>query len=342
MEDSIEISYNGNKEWVQLQAFGRNAHFMRNRTITGNEVWMADKPYVIVGPLQVERGANLTIGKGCQVYMHADAPLVIKGSLQVRGERWDSTRVVFTGDRLDLPYRDYPASWPGIYFLGSSTNNTIRYATIKNAYQAVVVQEPSATTQPKLTLQECSITNAFDIGLFGIGTSITARNVLIANCGKNMVLAGGGSYDFTHCTLAAYSNAFIQHKDPVLFLSNHTGGAASPLTAVFRNAIFWGEGGGLVDSEVVTDFKGTSTPVLRFENVLWRVRANPAGSAVTDAINNTPPLFDSINTLRQFYNFRLQEASPARNRGSITATPLDLDGLSRPVGLPDLGAYERQ
>ena len=31
IRDSIEIDYNGNKEWVQLDAYGRNAHFLRDK-----------------------------------------------------------------------------------------------------------------------------------------------------------------------------------------------------------------------------------------------------------------------------------------------------------------------
>ncbi|MBD0293808.1 MAG: hypothetical protein ICV84_01205, partial [Flavisolibacter sp.] len=46
VRDSIEISYNGNKKWVQLEAFGKNAHFLRNKLVQGNETWNADLPYV--------------------------------------------------------------------------------------------------------------------------------------------------------------------------------------------------------------------------------------------------------------------------------------------------------
>ncbi|MBA2747029.1 MAG: hypothetical protein H0U44_12450, partial [Flavisolibacter sp.] len=42
IRDSIEISYNGNKKWVQLEAFGQNAHFFRNKIISTNEIWNND------------------------------------------------------------------------------------------------------------------------------------------------------------------------------------------------------------------------------------------------------------------------------------------------------------
>src|SRR3982750_346777 len=39
VRDSIEVSYNGNRKFIQLDAFGRNAHFFRDRTISANETW---------------------------------------------------------------------------------------------------------------------------------------------------------------------------------------------------------------------------------------------------------------------------------------------------------------
>jgi hypothetical protein len=54
------------------------------------------------------------------------------------------------------------------------------------------------------------------------------------------------------------------------------------------------------------------------------------------------PQFDSINTSKRFYDFRLKLTSPAINKGENFNVPLDLDGFPRPVGLPDLGAYEKQ
>ncbi|MDB5196168.1 MAG: hypothetical protein JWP88_538 [Flaviaesturariibacter sp.] len=341
VRDSIAINYNGNIKYVQLDALGQNAHFFRNRVIKTSETWNADLPYVILGGFTVDTTATLTINKGVKIYMHADAPFVVNGSLQVLGEKWDSTRVLFTGDRLDEPYRDYPASYPGLLFMNVSRNNVMNYAIVKNAYQGIVVNEQSTGT--KLTLNETIIDNAYDAGLIGINTTITARNLLISNCGKNLQLVKGGAYDFTHCTIATYSNAFIQHKDPVLLLTNYVQQAAPfPLTATFRNCIFWGEANGIVKDEVVISKQGSTPFNVTFNQVLWRVQTPPANITATGIINNQSPVFDSINTSRQFYSFRLGAGSPALNKGIATNVNLDLDGKNRPVGLPDLGAYEKQ
>ena len=57
---------------------------------------------------------------------------------------------------------------------------------------------------------------------------------------------------------------------------------------------------------------------------------------------NQPPLFDSINTSTRFYDFHLNPASPAINFGINAGITIDLDGNSRPIGLPDLGSYEHR
>jgi hypothetical protein len=79
-----------------------------------------------------------------------------------------------------------------------------------------------------------------------------------------------------------------------------------------------------------------------FDNILWKVQAAPSNITATQIINNQAPLFDSVNTSRNYYDFRLQSSSPAINKGINTSVPADLDGKPRAVGLPDLGCFERQ
>jgi hypothetical protein len=217
----------------------------------------------------------------------------------------------------------------------------LNYVIIKNAYQGIVVAEPSTGT--KLTLNETIIDNAYDAGLLGINTSINARNLLVSNCGKNILLVKGGNYDFTHCTAATFSNSYIQHKEPILAVTNYLNNTTSNLNAVFRNCIFWGDANGIVNDEVVVLKQGTSSFNITFDQVLWRVQNNPANSTINSAINNQNPLFDTINTAQKIYSFRLRDNSPAIDKGVNAGVIIDLDGNPRPVGAkPDLGVYEKQ
>lgn len=345
LRDSIEISYNGNNRLVQLEAWGQNAHFFRDKVVTTNEVWNNDLPYVILGSLLINTNQTLTINKGCRIYVHADAPIVVNGTLSVNGLKDTTDRVYFQGDRLDEPYKDYPASWPGIFLQAGSKDNVFNFAVIKNAYQAIGVQDPSPNANPKLVLNECVIDNAFDAGIISLNSSVRARNCLISNCGKNVFLAKGGDYQFTHCTLVTYANRFIDHREPVLVVSNFISVNNNPVTAnlnaVFRNCIFWGENG-LVDNEVLVAKSGTTTFNVNFDYGLWKMQATPANITSTQMINNQHPQFDSVNTSRNYYDFRLKATSPAINKGINAGVSTDLDGKLRPVGLPDLGSFEKQ
>lgn len=345
INDSISINFNGKTEWVRLEAWGQNARFIRSRVITSDETWDNTRPYVILGGLQVDTNVTLTIQKGTKIYVHADAPILIDGTLRASGEKFDSTRVIFIGDRLDLPYREFPASWPGIYFRGESKDNVLEFVSILNAYQGLVADQPSTNVNPKLTLKQCIVDNCYDAGIFGLRSSIKAENCLISNCGKNIVLAYGGVYNFNHCTSVAYSNSFITHKEPVLLITDfvkiNNSILTAPLSANFTNCIFWGDNG-TADDEVVTSKLGSAAFAVDFKNSLWKVKTAPTNTTVSNMIVNEDPQFDSVNNQKRIYDFRLKENSPAINKGQNTGLSLDLKGANRPVGLPDLGCYEKQ
>jgi hypothetical protein len=345
IRDSIQVSYNGNNRLVQLEAWGQNAHFFRDKVVTANETWINDLPYVILGSLLINANQTLTINKGSRIYVHADAPIIVNGTLLVNGLKDTVDRVYFRGDRLDDPYKDFPASWPGIFFQTGSKDNVLNYAVIKNAYQAIGIQDPSPNANPKLTLNECVIDNAYDAGIISLNSSITARNCLVSNCGKNVLLAKGGDYQFIHCTVVTYANSFIGHRDPVLFVSNYVTVNNNPVTAnlnaLFRNCIFWGENG-IVDNEVVVSKSGATPFNVNFDYNLWKVQTAPANITSNQIINNQAPQFDSVNTNNNYYDFRLKASSPAINKGTVAGVIIDLDGKPRPVGLPDLGCFEKQ
>ena len=124
--------------------------------------------------------------------------------------------------------------------------------------QGITVIAPAANAMPKLSLRECIIDNVYDEGILAIATGIDAVNCLISNCGSNIVIQEGGNYQFTYCTIASYDNYYINHKNPVLTVSNtdDTGGSYD-LSALFRNCIIWA-GGNNIENEVLAVKKGNA------------------------------------------------------------------------------------
>jgi len=346
VSDSIQIQYNNNNRFIQLEAYGQNAHFISNETIFGNVTWTNDLPYVILGSLTIDTNATLQINEGCKIYCHANAPMLVDGTLQINGSK--NNEVVFTGDRLDEYYRDLPASWPGIYFRTTSKNNQLHYAIVKNATDAISVFQPSTNSFSKLALDHCVIENALNAGLYALGSSIEMENCLLSNCGKNIYLERGGDYAFFNCTVAAYSNAFMLHNHPVMWLSNfvyqNSTLVSAATNAQFVNCIFWGEGG-LNNTEVAIYKEGTNNFSVTFDHCLYKTDAAPTNSNIITCIENIDPGFDSIDVVNQYYNFRTANLSfaPGVDNGRATSFSTDLDNNPRSVGnATDIGCYEKQ
>jgi hypothetical protein len=341
--DSIQIDYNGNKKWVQLQAYGQNAVFLKNKVLTGNVTWNNKLPYIILGGIQIDTGATLHISAGTRIFLHATAPFLVDGTLITNGAKDDP--VLFSGDRLDGDYKDLPASWPGIFFRNSSENNSLKHTIIKNAYQGIIAQELSSTSNPKINLSQCIINNIYDAGILGINTNIYADNCLISNCGSNIETVYGGDYRFISCTVASYGNAYFIHNNPVLQLSDFVtrGGVnyTAPLNAFLQNCIFWGDGG-TVDNEISIGRRGTFPISIIVDHVLYKAKDAIANATFTSSIKNETPMFDSIDVSHNIYDFHFNNHpnSPAVNAGVVTPFLYDLDDKLRGAS-PDIGCYQR-
>jgi hypothetical protein len=342
ISDSILIDFNGRNAKVNLQAFGQNAIFIRNGLIVSNINFTNTLPYVILGGLQVANTGTLTINAGTKIYCHADAPLIIDGTLICNGTKLQP--IVFAGDRLDDPYNGFPASWPGIYFRATSKDNVLQFTNIKNAYQALVVDAPASNANPKLILKQCIIDNALDAGLLFTNTKVVAENCLVSNCGRNIDASYGGDYSFIHCTIASYSNNYVLHKKPSVFLTDaNENNQIKPMNTLLQNCIVYGDAG-FVQNEIETKKVG-SVFTVNIDHCLYRAIADPTNATINVSIKNIDPSFDSIDNSKRLYDFRITKNATAVgiNKGIATAPLLlkDLDDKNRNVGLPDMGAYEK-
>ena len=341
--DSIQINFNGNTRYVQLEAHGQNAHFLNDQNIVSNTTFLADLPYVISGRLKIDSNTTLTLQPGVKIYCRSNAPVIVNGTLIANGTY--SEPIVFRGDRLDEDYNNLPASWPGIYFKESSKNNSLQFVQVRNAYQAMVLEGFSSNVTPKVTLQQCIIDNAYDAGIFCINSSLNANNCLISNCGANINIQLGGSYQFVNCTVPAYS-AFFPHKKPVLTINNAALLGNTPvyadLNANFINCIFWAENS-VVKDEIMIDRQGTTLFTAQFNHCIYKNEITPLEGTFTNCIVNTDPVFDSIDVRNNYFDFRTNNSlAPGVNAGTITGFPRDLDNRTRANGITDIGCYEKQ
>ena len=317
------------------------------------------KPYVIYGYAAVPNNQTLNIEAGARVHFHANSGLLVAegASLQVNGansadQEVLENQVIFEGDRLEPDFADVPGQWGTIWLLDGSINNTINYATIKNASVGILSEGNPAEVTNKLTITNSQIYNASNFGVLGRNTSIEANNLVINNTGQTS-FAGtlGGKYNLTHCTIANYwSNSFRQY--PALLLNNFQEAEdatylADLTEANFNNCIIYGND----NPEFIIDEIEDASVVFNFKFTNCLARFNDSGNSFTGAnydfedtskyenmiFNQDPDFRDSSAN-----DLIIGEDSAANNQGNTTFSsqvPFDILGVNRTAS-PDLGAYQ--
>lgn len=398
VDDQINFRTNGNEQNVKVVAYGQNAYFHRADYITASTTWRTDKPHVIINASRilpgnttpsifgvlVGQGITLTIPKGARIYSHAGAYLQVNGTLRVNddfvapsGTSNDTVKatnpniVRFQGDRLESFYSDIPGQWGGIIFSSSSTNNSIRYAEIKNATFGALLYNPDDTSpRPDLTLNNTVIRNISGSnlsfanasastggGVLSYSSNLTATNCLFTNCGEYAVLGvGGGTYDFNFCTIANYTPSFHRETSSLTFtneLEISTGIVKRNTAVRIRNSIVWGS----YEDELFFQNNGDSTfPVPIVQNSVLLTKEYQAATSTTGKpglaalgltnLVNMDPLFVRTSYTSSQPDYSLQATSPATSPRQLKApnspTPArDLLNLPRNnVNMPSLGAYE--
>ncbi|MCB0804525.1 MAG: hypothetical protein KDC05_01930 [Bacteroidales bacterium] len=364
--DNIFFETNGNKQDVDLVAWGQDAHFfVGDQVLEGlaykykvvapegeSVLWEDDKPYVIYGWAVIDSAATLTIGPGVDVHFHQNSGLWVYrgGNIIVNGER-DSV-VTFQGDRLEPEYQNQSGQWDRIWINEGSVNNQFNYAVIKNGFIGLQAETLDADEDlvNALILRNTIVKNMSRWGLFTIAYAVVAENSIFANCAENtMILTVGGFYDFKHCTFANYWSGSIR-QDPSFTLSNNLTYLNSegqpvtvlgPLNAKFWNCIVYGN----VDEELLFSEDEAVAFNYTFDHCLLKTEVNLDNDPhFINCIKNEDPLFVDYGV----NNYRLDTLSPASDIGSLAAidsayfdVSVDLEGISRLADDgPDLGAYE--
>jgi hypothetical protein len=320
-----------------------------------------EKPYVIYGYAAVPNGQTLTINAGARVHFHANSGILVSenATLNVNGafspdqETLDN-EVIFEGDRLEPRFSDVAGQWGTIWFFENSVNNSINYATIKNATVAILSDEnPDAVTN-KLTITNTQIYNSSNFGILGRNTSIRAENLVINNSGQSSFAATfGGKYNVTHSTIGNYwTNSSRQLPSLLInnFLETDTSIFLSDLTeANFNNCIIYGND---TAEFIVDEQQDNSNSVafnFKFTNCLIKFPINDTSFAGANYIFSNTALYEGniYNFEPQFKNTEknqllISTTSPAINEGNSTfasQVPQDILTNNRTVS-PDLGAYQ--
>ncbi len=385
--DAIEFDNAGNLQEVELVTLVKDAIFLfpdrddatgiiETLTINGIETSLQgrylmddeltftnEKPYVVYGYMAVgdpngNTPKTLTMEPGARVHFHSESGLIVadNATLNISGEiSTDETllenEVILEGDRLETVFSDVPGQWGTIFLTGGSINNSINYATIKNATVGVLNESIVVTGSPNLNIANTQIYNSSAVGLLNRFSDVIAHNMVINNCGQfSMLVQQGGSYNFTHCTFGNYwTNSF--RGTPSVFLDNtyfiNDVLNVSPLTeANFTNCIIYGnqseELGFNNDEAVPFNFKFTNT-LIRFEDTFGQFEGIPEYDfsntmLYENIILNEEPDFDSPENNR----LRVGEDTAGNGAGLSSAAvtfPVDIVGTDR-TSAPDLGAYQ--
>lgn len=313
-----------------------------------------ERPYVIYGYAAVPEGRQLRMAPGTRVFFHKDSGILVEAgaSLQINGEGSEDPEllereVIFQGDRLEAAFDDIPGQWGTVWIASGSVGNTIDHLTLRNATVGILAEGDGSLQNPTLEVRNSQIVNSASINLWGRAAFIRGENLVLGGAGSHALYCNlGGTYSFTHSTIANYwQNGF--RTGAALALDNFDATGANNLNAAeFVNCIIDGntflelelrtdpanafnysfshclikfrDSGGQFEDDPLYDFEDTN----RFEEIL---------------LNEVPNYFDSA-----VYDFRIADPSPVRDQASFEGAaqvPFDLLGVDR-TGSPDIGAYE--
>lgn len=332
VSDSILFDTNGQRQTIKLVAYGQNAVFHRKETI-GTTTWTSELPHVLLDTVLLREGSTLTINKGARIVAGSKGVLLVNGTLNVNGT--PEERVTFSGYRREPEYVRAPGQWEGIRILTKSSNNSIKYADIRNTIYGLRIGNPGKSG----TLVEgCIISNAFLDGIIAFTSDVQVVNSLIYNCGQfGFGGLGGGNYEVLYSTIVNYNNS-LARPNPAFVITDYipdTEIKDKPTSLRLINTIVYSDGYSSED-ELLLD-AGNSVTMEIAHNLLRTAKYADALKGNGNILNKEPKFKDLGK-----YNFRLDTLSPASNAARVLPTiTKDITGATRHATNPDIGAYER-
>jgi len=361
--DYIIFETNSNQQKVVLEAYGQDVYSLRGATISTDSLLDNQKPYLIYDSLVIGKGATVEIGEGSVFYMYNNAQLIVNGTIKVKGSI--EKPVIFRGSRTDymetIPFDLISGQWGGIRFASESYDNEFENVRIRNGKYGIDMEACGDPAHNKLYMKNVVLTNAAGYLLQAVNCNMVAENCEFSNAKNALLYLIGGSYRFTHCTIANYypfnpklgltnsDNETLILSDTFLNPDGMENEYYPVISAEFFNSIIWGGKYSTTSAIQIEQFnKDTPIPYL-FQNCMVLYN-KPDDPQFVDCLFQGDSIFqrtdpaDLDNNTWVPFDFRLQENSPAKDIADFdiaSQIPYDIEGFNRLAdGKPDLGAYE--
>ncbi|GAA5102849.1 hypothetical protein GCM10023210_44190 [Chryseobacterium ginsengisoli] len=310
--------------------------------ISANTTWTNNKAKIIYGNLTIDQNINLNIQAGTKVYFHKNSGMKVSSGATLNINGTLANNVTLRGDRNDPAYDTIPKNWNSIK-MDAGSNINMNYARLFGGTKGLEMKQANATINNSFihTFQE--------YGIYAIGSTITAKNLVMNNCGESAVgVFRGGTHNFTHCTIANYSDLLHSYNRLGIFAANewiNDSGVKEYGALIFnlRNSIVYSDR----DNSVNLEYTPMQLFNVAIQNCLIKYsNQSEAGFdfndnlIVTQSKKNLDPLF--VNYFAAQMNLRVKQNSPAIGQGNtaVAATvPTDIANVSR-TSNPTIGAYQ--
>lgn len=363
IEDAIDVSVNGIKKTLYLEAFGQNANYIPGQNVgglsykvpcnDGKYVMDDDKPFVIYGVMVID-SCTLIVEAGTKIFIHGgvvrddqtvynDGMILVLKDGNVRFEGTLADPITIQGDRLEQNYADIPGQYAGVVLWQESKNNVFKYTSIKNAIVGIRMDSLA-----EMEMYNCRITNTSGSGISGRHAQATIQNTLLYdNYGGGLVVTYGGKYHLQYCTMASYIG-----QNPSLYLNDYHCPELpcderiqkAKLDIKCSNCIF---SGSQTDEIVMSQSNDNNADFgYHFDHCLFRVDELLKPNYFPDFLDHCLAPINYQDTRQPLFldynkqDYTLDTMSVAREKGiPIQGIGTDINGNLR-KSVPDIGCFE--